>query len=72
MDPMAYTVDASQLLRVDVKQVAGRGVFVSPGRSLLFLESPDAAHALAHEVLRDRRDWPAELTSDLPGRLPTT
>ena len=53
VDPMPYGFDASQLLRVDVEQIAGRGMLLSSWRISLFLESPDPTHALSLQMFRD-------------------
>lgn len=69
VDPMTYCFATSQLLRVDMKQIARRRVFVALRRRLLLSEAPDAAHAPGLEMLRDRRDRNTELPRDLPARL---
>jgi len=71
VDSMPHGFDTSQLLRVDMKQIAGGCVFVAPRRILLFLELPDPADALGFQMLRDGRHQNIELTGDLPARLPS-
>jgi len=72
VDAMSHAVDASQLLRIDVEQVARRSVLVALRRILLFVEPPDAAYALGLQVSRHGRDRNLELAGDLPARLPAT
>lgn len=67
VDAMPYGLDASQLLRVDMKQITGCGVLVPKRWISLFLESPDPADALSLQMLRDSRDGNAHLACDLPG-----
>jgi hypothetical protein len=71
VDAMPDSFDPSQLLRVDMKQIAWSSVLVPPRRIGRFLEPPDPTDSLRLQVLRNGRDRDSNLLGDLPARLPT-
>jgi hypothetical protein len=71
VDSVTDAFDASELLCVDMEQIAGRGMLVPPGRIPLFLEPPDPTDAFSFQMLRHGRHRHAQFTGDLPGRLPS-
>jgi hypothetical protein len=52
VDPVPYGFDTSQLLRVDMEQIAGGRMLVSTRRVLLFLEFPDPTDTLSFQMFR--------------------
>ena len=66
---MAYGFDASQLLRVDMEQIAWRCVLVSTRWIPFFLKLRDPTDAFSLQMFRDGRNGHAEILRDLPSRF---
>jgi hypothetical protein len=69
VDPVPYGFDTSQLLRIDMEQIAWGRMLVSTRWIQLFFEPPDPTDAFSLQMLRHGRDRHVEFASDFPARF---
>jgi len=69
VDPVPYGFDTSQLLRIDMEQIAWGRMLVSTRWILLFFEPPDPTDSFSLQMLRHGRDGHAQFASNLPARF---